>query len=297
MFSASRQAWLDGARSVTLAYFANDPFRNDGSRYPLSLVGFWLEIYNFVNGVVDPWNRSVGWLRRQRTLPSHIRRTIEDHLDTLNWDDYIQSFTVAPKISSLATLLSDDWLDDNHVTLLTDLFDATTQDHLTEDGLPPVIAVPPDLTHQIIHRHTLPYPLSPRIADLAEFIHTGDVTQFAFIAHVHGNHWTAVSINLLNQQMAYGDSMGGSIPDVLHQGLQGWIMEHGGPALHVVGMKVVPQHDTYNCGPFAWKALMHHHFPFENPLPKSDGGSLIRAEAFIEIAKAQSLGSKVCELL
>ncbi|KAG8896590.1 hypothetical protein FRC01_011715, partial [Tulasnella sp. 417] len=78
MFSASRQAWLDGARSVTLAYFAEDPLRDDGLRYPLSLVGFWLEIFNFVNQVVDPWNRSVNWLHQQRALPGHIRSTVED---------------------------------------------------------------------------------------------------------------------------------------------------------------------------------------------------------------------------
>lgn len=58
-------------------------------------------------------------------------------------------------------------------------------------------------------------------------------------------------------------------------------------------MKVVSQRDSYNCGPFAWKALMHLHFPFENPLPESDGGALIRAEAFIAVAKAQITGSKV----
>lgn len=146
---------------------------------------------------------------------------MEDQLDVLKWDDYIQSFTVVPKISSLTTLLSDDWLNDDHITLLTDLFDATTLNHLTSDGLLPVIIVPPTLTHQILNCHTLTHPIDPRIADLAEFIHTGDVSQFALIAHVHNNHWTAVNIDLIKRHLAYGDSMGGSIPVAFHQGLQG----------------------------------------------------------------------------
>ncbi|KIO23276.1 hypothetical protein M407DRAFT_244848 [Tulasnella calospora MUT 4182] len=40
MFSASRQAWLDGAKSVTLAYFADDPFRNDSTTNSLETEEF-----------------------------------------------------------------------------------------------------------------------------------------------------------------------------------------------------------------------------------------------------------------
>ncbi|KIO33703.1 hypothetical protein M407DRAFT_3773 [Tulasnella calospora MUT 4182] len=188
LFKTSRQAWLDGARSVVLAYHTDD-----SARYPLSLVGFWLQLYNLMRDTIDPWTRSAAWVQRQQ-FPTAIQDAIEDLFANVQWSGYLRSFTESPPLASLTKILSDEWLDDTHITHLLDLLDHHVLNNPDSDtDLPPFVTVPPLITHDILHRHSLDRQISPRVADLEEFIHTGDVMQFTFITHVNGNHWTALN--------------------------------------------------------------------------------------------------------
>jgi hypothetical protein len=82
-----------------------------------------------------------------------------------------------------------------------------------------------------------------------------------FIAHVGGNHWVAVVVDVEYQTVWLGDPMGNRMDMELEQALNWWTSLHFGTTFMIDNMRTPEQRDQNSCGVLAWIALRNFILP------------------------------------
>ncbi|KAH9855569.1 hypothetical protein C2E23DRAFT_813848 [Lenzites betulinus] len=195
------QAWFSGALSLVDYRFKN-------SRLPLWALGYWSEVSIAITKVAV-WRAAVSWLNGRENLPGLEKDAVRAHtyLGQLAWTGRLRIGGGTADIQTLASLLSDSWLDDDHI-------DALMAHLSTRANTIPVLA-------QSVAVLSLAFQRAVKIAverkaygddmprflkDCKQRINEG-VQQIYFPLHVEGAHWIACVLDFKAGIIRYGDSM------------------------------------------------------------------------------------------
>ncbi len=81
---------------------------------------------------------------------------------------------------------------------------------------------------------------------------------------IHGNHWVAIVVDVVSEEIGYGDSVGPPPPELVKV-LYWWLTRYGFKEYKIKNLRCTQQMDSFSCGVIAANTLQHHFFP-ESPL-------------------------------
>ncbi len=191
------QAWFSGARSIV------DGSRKH-SRVPLQALTYWTEVQILLLKKAK-WQSAEMWLTRWEREPDFLEEA--DHtrilLGSLPWSARVQALGSDTSADNLARLLSDDWLDDELVNMLT-------------QGIYARARLDPALAFDVV---VLPLALQQVLRNAAtqnNYDHTllrrgnGHITRgrsrLYFPVNLKGVHWVPCMIDMKERAIRYGQS-------------------------------------------------------------------------------------------
>ena len=274
LMASATQKWLDGANSITIP---GDPLF-----YPLWMLQVWVELHLTVVPTRNSWQKSINWLQRKElALFQEKVNSVYHSLSTLSWSSAREGLlsalpgkTTFPE-STLAKYLSRDWLTDEHVDQMIYLVEREVKEILPHQKIHFLDTV---LIRKLRQAYQLEIDAKEKYNPFdTTFLHKfgqslSSDSQLAGIFHINGNHWIAVVINILTEEILYGDSVG-SDPNLGVVNSIRWFISKHIPSLPEDSLNdaILPcvkqdvKFDWFNCGIYSYNALLHYFLP-NNPL-------------------------------
>ena len=274
LMASATQKWLDGANSITIP--GNPLF------YPLWMLQVWVELHLTVVPTRNSWQKSINWLQhKELALFQEKVNSVYHSLSTLSWSSAREGLlsalpgkTTFPK-STLAKYLSRDWLTDEHVDQMIYLVEREVKEILPHQKIHFLDTV---LIRKLRQAYQLEIDAKEKYNPFdTTFLHKfgqslSSDSQLASIFHINGNHWIAVVINILTEEILYGDSVG-SDPNLGVVNSIRWFISKHIPSLPEDSLNdaILPcvkqdvKFDWFNCGIYSYNALLHYFLP-NNPL-------------------------------
>ncbi|KAI0329285.1 hypothetical protein GY45DRAFT_1253214 [Cubamyces sp. BRFM 1775] len=267
------QAWFDGAHSIVDSRYKQ-------SRLPLYVLTYWREMSRVLE-------KGAKWRLTSRWLNQHVRRQedlvnkVHALLEVLPWGADLRAYGAATTTDTLALLLSNAWLDDELIDMLSNhLASRIRRDpHLTSK----VAVATLSFQHCILASYTgknppgsLPaflYQLKQRIVD--------GVQRLYFPVNLDNAHWVAFCIDFETRTICHGPAktLVKAIRAWSHAELSIELRDRGNTLTHGL------QTDSSSCGLCTINTLAHN--IFEDPLYRQKDSASIRMEYFCVLAQAQ----------
>lgn len=193
------QAWFDGARSVVDS-------RYKLSRLPLYTLAYWREMSRVIEKH-SRWRLTSTWLNRYIQQPEHnaLAKKVHGVLETLAWGGDLRAYGAATTMDSLATLLSDAWLDDELIDMLMTYL--STRVSQKRDLAAQLSIATLSFQHCILACYSskntassVPAVLCEVKKNLSDGIH-----QLYFLANLDNLHWIAFWIDFRAKTVRYGE--------------------------------------------------------------------------------------------
>lgn len=177
-----------------------------GSYLPLYAFSVWRELAYAYNKR-DTWNRACNWLEKQRNRAkcTEVCDSTREILGKMEWGASLRVFGGVSTVNTLATLLSDAWLDDK----LIDMFMAHLLDWSKRAKLPSACTVTTlEFSWSILSAYNNLTP-TKRSQDILKYFsekfQKNEITHLFFPAHVDDEHWVAFHLDLEKGLLEYGE--------------------------------------------------------------------------------------------
>ncbi|KAJ6615754.1 hypothetical protein B0H10DRAFT_2220087 [Mycena sp. CBHHK59/15] len=243
------QAWFDGCKSIV------DPRYNEGrDRFLLWVLNFWDDMGTLARAHWA-WDTSVRWVTGQleKDLPDadlEALTVVKRLFDTLGWRNRIWGQWTH---LDLATILSWQWLSDDHIDMLmADLSARVAADpELAKTVLVAPLAFSEALQRASKKKYTKDD--APLLARYEAHIKKHGFERLYFPSHVNKNHWITGRIDFKGKLFGTGDSCVGQgpAPKTLIDSSKRWLKtQFGGKDFTYQGdsMDHGEQKDTSSCG-------------------------------------------------
>ncbi|KAH9896486.1 hypothetical protein C8Q73DRAFT_788843 [Cubamyces lactineus] len=193
------QAWFDGASSVVDSRYKQ-------SRLPLYVLTYWREMSRVLEKMAR-WHTASKWLDRYVQKHGHNDMTNKVHtiLDNLAWGADLRAYGAATTTDTLAILLSEAWLDDELIDMLTTHLASRVRGRPDLEKCLAVVTL--SFQHCILaysgKRPDGPVPTV--LLDIKERVNSG-IQQLYFPANLENTHWVAFHVDFNARIIQYGDS-------------------------------------------------------------------------------------------
>ncbi|KZV94435.1 hypothetical protein EXIGLDRAFT_767081 [Exidia glandulosa HHB12029] len=288
VLAAVGQAWLDGFESVVYAH------TNLAVRFPLCVIRYWaiiLKVYEHR----AVWESSLTWLDRQQAS-GELLANCRHLLLSLPWSGDTTAFgDENMALPYLATILSSSWIANFTIDFVL---------HTTAARADPTLRAyfaSVTFSYELHRTYTMKKRSSDYLTALGQSLSEGKYDHiFAVMHNVYPqnswqpsqnprsvNHWCALHIDWKSKKIAYHDSLGPQLPDLLRRALVWWLQMWTKVrfAFDNTGFRSAGQNDGISCGIFALNLIRHVALPGV-PL-FTDGGNdpvVTRLQYFQEIA-------------
>ena len=236
----------------------------EGMKYPLWIIQYWVELIP-IRRIRQRWLIADESLQKQ-SKPCHgisatdlgLIRNVYSALSCIPWNRDIQGFSASVGTEFLAAYATTEWLNDEHITHMLDLL----RGDVIREGLSQIVEVGsiwflPKLKQGYCDQEGYTSYGSYRwIRAHGQALGTGARSQLALIGNIGGNHWIALVIDVTQETVFYGDSLGMNINDSLREELDWWTHQHTGHFFRYRKLPITHQQDGYSCGLLAWHALV-----------------------------------------
>ena len=191
------QAWFSGALSVVDGRYKD-------SRLPLYVITYWVEMTLIYEKRVR-WVRADMWLRRYEgrddVLVDEAMR-VRASMGSLAWGLRLKGLETDTGTETLAGLLSDDWLDDEHLNMLFEELYSRVRLH---PKLQKTVAIFPLVLQQVmrnaVQKNTYDHKLLVQVRRLVK----AGRTQIYFSVNIGQSHWVPFMLDLKDQVVRYGE--------------------------------------------------------------------------------------------
>lgn len=275
LVEASRQAWLDGHRSVVYAHLGDATV----TMFPLWVVTYWVDIVKFRATARDPWGASKTWLsgemkQKKSTVRMMLAEEVNELLHVLPWN--AQKSGVSDKESThlLSQFLGTRYLTGSAMNdLLEILRERVVDDKVFRERQVRVEHV--SLTSAVMRAfaqrndaHSYAGTGFSWIRMVGEKLF-GAGQELVTIAHLRGitdvegdpeNHWVALVVDAKANMIRYGDPLGSPMPRKLFDAYTWWIAQHSTSIFSTARLEITRQSDSHSCGPLSINALEHYVF-------------------------------------
>ncbi|KAK7017561.1 hypothetical protein VNI00_018575 [Paramarasmius palmivorus] len=190
-------AWLSGAQSITLS---------PSERLPMWCVEL-LKRLNYIEVRMEAWSKSINWLRsfaNQDSGFTELIATAEASLVHIPYHLAVPGFSPAVNFNTvqLPTLLSNEWLHDEHINagaeLIMQRMDSSERTRIANCYLIPALRAMRSRSDGYNPRH---------LSELDRLIHKNELDILYIPYHNGQDHWTLIQVDLQTRQLSYGDSL------------------------------------------------------------------------------------------
>ncbi|KZS87821.1 hypothetical protein SISNIDRAFT_490784 [Sistotremastrum niveocremeum HHB9708] len=245
LHEASRQAWLDGTRSIKIPGHAG--------RYPLFLITLYREASRVLD-IISEWQISQRWIT---AVPDGTegKEEVMRLLDCTGWANDVETLGRLQTTSSLYQILSQEWFDD--IIMTAGL--AYIQSHCAKpknflsiefsNGLHILEAEtwPPE-KYETDKRAPIKY-LRDQGQKLKKLAESEVKDDFWFFLHIDNTHWVAASFNPHSCTLSISDSRSRAIPAKIQRGMNKWVSFHfKSKRLRTQSVTAPRQVDHWSCG-------------------------------------------------
>lgn len=191
------QAWFSGALSIVDGRFKD-------SRLPLYVITYWMEM-TFIYEKKACWLQADVWLRRYEGRDDALVQEgelVRVSMGSLAWGLRLKALEADTGADTLAGLLSDQWLNDEHINMLFE--ELYSRVRLNTSLRKKAVVFP--LTFQAVMRNavlknTYDHKL---LGQCRHFVKSGR-TKIYFPVNVEQSHWVPCMIDLETDQLRYGE--------------------------------------------------------------------------------------------
>ncbi|KAJ7039794.1 hypothetical protein C8F04DRAFT_949367, partial [Mycena alexandri] len=285
------QALFDGCKSIL------DPRYNEGQdRFPLRAITYWKRMEEVVNAHRQ-WETSVGWVDGQLAkpdLPEQDREALtvtKGLFETLGWNTVIWGRWTH---LHLATLLSWQWLTDDHIDMMmTDLSARVAADPELSKT---VLVAPLAFSNALKAATKYGKADAPLLARYEAHIKKHGFKRLYFPDHLNKNHWIAGRIDFERELLGTGDSHArrNAVPKTLIQGSKRWLKSRfDGTNFTYQGdsMDHGDQKDSTSCGIIAPNTIAAD--IFGEKIWEQQHAAGARASSFIRLAHSPAIRTEV----
>ena len=265
----------------------------EGVQYPLWIIRYWVELISLRN-IRQKWLKADKSLQKQskprKGIPATdhgLIRNVYSALSCIPWNRNIQGFSASVGTEYLAAYATTEWLKDEHITQMLDLLRCD----IIREGLSQSVEVEtiwflPKLKHGYRDQEGYASHTSYRwIHAQGQALSTGSRSQLAMIGNIGGNHWISLVIDIIQETVFYGDSLGMNINDGLREELDWWTHLHTGRFFDYRKLSITHQQDGYSCGLLAWNALVAFIFKEKHPLISPSCVAQERLKVLLRVAE------------
>ncbi|KAI0828201.1 hypothetical protein BC628DRAFT_1417790 [Trametes gibbosa] len=195
------QAWFSGAQSLK-------DYRFKDSRLPLWALGYWSEA-SIIVAKKAVWHHAVSWLNGREALSrlGESAGRARACLGKLTWRGRLHVGGSTADIQALSTLLSDSWLNDDHIDILMACLSLQANKIPILAQSVAVLSLAFQRAIKIaVGRKTYEDDMPRFLKDCQRIVEEG-VQQLYFPLHVDGAHWVACMLDFKIGVIRYGDSM------------------------------------------------------------------------------------------
>lgn len=294
---ASRQAWLDGYKSIMY----NNLSGSVVTRFPLWVLTYWNDILDFKRDVRGPWIKSSDWLAQQKKqckrnpMRAALLEETTQILSMMPWGwAKPHGLSDSEPLYSLYRFLGTQWLAGSQMNDMLELLRHKIDGDL---ALPQKFRVQGTaFVPKILEAYTagaeaykenrefrwlrnVGESLAQNNAVLITAGHLGKITSEP--------HWIGLIFDLSDStsKILYGDSFDGHVPEVLLVAARWWMDQHTEAHLQLEKLPIGVQKDSYSCGMFVNNGLEHF---IDSEIPLSEpGGNFVdaRLKTFNAIGK------------
>ena len=288
----SRQAWMDGAKSICYAHLSDSS--STATKFPLWVITYWSSAINTRETSVR-WLKAKDWASKQlqQKKSSSRQKAAEEatillsSLPRMLKGSDSSGVVDNERIDSLWRFLGPNWLSCSNQNDLLDILRDTILDdpvratkyrvegtHTTATIIKAYQNRSDDMyckDRSLQWLHFLADDLIENQATLITIINLSNIT--------NSPHWVPVVVTIEPKLcIHFGDSLGGSIPPELHAAYTWWLGIHednflpdpfvkrknarnDNDLLEVKSLPITIQHDSHSCGVLAQDALKHFVYP------------------------------------
>ncbi|KAJ6543745.1 hypothetical protein DFH09DRAFT_1390325, partial [Mycena vulgaris] len=191
-------------------------------------------------------------------------------LADLQWDGVVKGFKASCSVSDLASWLTTDWLNTDHMDQLLELLAAD----LGGGNGSTVVVETTYFVLKLAQAYSDPEEYHTGVGfewlrQLGETLVMGKRTRVGGIANIGNNHWIALAIDTEAEIIGYGDGFRNAVPSRLRSHVDWWIHQHLGLQFKWTDLPISKQIDAHSCGVLAYSSLAHWADAKHFPLPKS----------------------------
>lgn len=231
-----------------------------GERFPVWILMYWKAIYHILTAR-RRWEAARVGLEELAPAAARLVEQVHDALGCIPWSGHLNGFKFRSSIDTLAHYATDKWLGDEHETQLMELLEQEL-----EEGQTRVVVADVFFTSMLERASQDPDGYLEEkdyrwLYKLGQKLMLGDHEQLAVITNIGGNHWVALVIDFVKEEVLYGDSMGHVIDPNLCRTVDWWTHIHTGHMFHHRRLPISHQRDGFSCGIMAWNALRTYFQP------------------------------------
>ena len=266
-------------------------------RLPIWILSFWQQVYK-TRQLRHQWNTCRKWVTSKPCAGVNLLDRLDQTLLNVRWQGYLNGLRRDRCVKDIFDLLSNLELNSGQINDLLELIENKLV--ASSDGIaPPHLVAPTELalllTSSYENRDIAGHrkrPLQISIEDDLIGGRKSSVASVAWISSFGCGHWVSYTVNPASLCIAYGDSLGKPIPEMLLAVLQWWLLDiREKMNLTTTGLVVVnplpvtSQDDDFSCGILATNSIGHHLLYETLPLVGQDPISIktYRTERTIEI--------------
>ncbi|KAI0664773.1 hypothetical protein C8Q70DRAFT_904467 [Cubamyces menziesii] len=275
--SAFGQAWFDGAQSIVDSRYKQ-------SRLPLHALTYWSEMSMTLMKKAT-WRKAVVWLDKldEKFVSTGLSQRARGFMDTLAWGEDLRVLGAATTTDALARLLSDQWLDDEAVDMLTTNLAnrVLANPELSCNTIVTTLAFQHCVMATYVHGR--PIEQDSMLHALKARLDDGQKKRLFFPINVDNNHWVAFCVNFLPLNSKTKPSR--TIRELV-KALQAWLKGEFDAVFRCNG-NAIPhgiQQDSSSCGVCTINTLAHN--IFDAPLFHQSKARSLRVEYFSILAQA-----------
>ena len=205
--SAFGQAWFNGAQSIVDSRYKQ-------SRLPLHALTYWSEMSRTLMKKAT-WRKAVVWLDKldEKFVSTGLSQRARGFMDTLAWGEDLRVLGAATTTDALARLLSDQWLHDEAVDMLTTNLAnrVLANPELSCNTIVTTLAFQHCVMATYVHgcpieQDSMHHALKARLVD-------GQKKRLFFPINVDNNHWVAFCVNFVDRTISYGTGLTAHLHD------------------------------------------------------------------------------------